>query len=113
MIDLNCTGTEDSVWNCLYNGLIDYYSCPHKHDASIICQSLYINMLFQFYWILDINTPMDNCNDGDIRLSGGNTQYEGKVEVCINRVWGGICSPGWGSFDSRVVCRQLGHLESG
>ena len=43
IIDLNCTGEEDSVWNCSYNGTVDYYSCSSNHDASIICQGIYIS----------------------------------------------------------------------
>ena len=45
IIDLNCTGEEDSVWNCSYNGTVDYYTCPSNHDASIICQGIYIIIL--------------------------------------------------------------------
>ena len=65
---------------------------------------------------------MADCEDGDVRLVGGNTQYEGRVEVCINRVWGTVCSSRyssrrstyyWGMPDSNVVCRQLGHMELG
>ena len=56
---------------------------------------------------------MANCRDGDIRLTGGVTDYEGRVQICINKAWGGVCIPGWGGFDSRVVCRQLGHMERG
>ena len=73
--------------------------------------------------ILDINTTIADCDDGDIRLVGGITQYEGRVEVCINRVWGTVCSSRysswwstyyyWGTPDSNVVCRQLGHIGLG
>ena len=67
---------------------------------------------------------MSDCEDGDVRLVGGNTQYEGRVEVCINHVWGTVCSSRysswwwfsryyWGTPDSNVVCRQLGHMELG
>ena len=66
---------------------------------------------------------MADCEDGDVRLVGGNTQYEGRVEVCINQVWGTVCSSRysswwstyyyWGTPDSNVVCRQLGHMELG
>ena len=37
IIDLNCTGNEQSIWNCSYNGLLNY-ECPKYYDASIICQ---------------------------------------------------------------------------
>ena len=52
---------------------------------------------------------MSDCSDGDVRLVGGSTEYEGRVEVCINRAWGTICRYSWSTSDSNVVCRQLGH----
>ena len=65
---------------------------------------------------------MADCKNGDVRLVGGSTQYEGRVEVCINHVWGTVCSSGyyslwsyyyWGTQESNVICRQLGHMELG
>ena len=40
IIDLNCTGAEGSVFNCSYNGTVDFYSCEASHDASVICQGI-------------------------------------------------------------------------
>ena len=61
-----------------------------------------------------------NCSDGDVRLVDGSVNYEGRVEVCINRVWGTVCSTtyrynyaNWDLNDAKVVCRQLGHQELG
>ena len=34
--DLNCTGSEESIWDCPHNGLNKY--CYHYKDASVICQ---------------------------------------------------------------------------
>ena len=47
------------------------------------------------------------CN-GDVRLVGGNSVSEGRVEMCYNGVWGSICIHGWDNSDAGIVCRQLG-----
>ena len=50
------------------------------------------------------------CNNYDVRLVTASSTYRsyGRVEFCRNNQWGTICDDGWGSFDARVVCRQLG-----
>ena len=56
---------------------------------------------------------MGDCENGHIRLVEGSTQYEGRVEVCMNHIWGTVCSSMWGTLNSNVVCKQLGHMELG
>ena len=47
-----------------------------------------------------------------MRLVGGKSAYEGRVEVCLSQRWGSVCGDGWSLADSQVVCRELGHPSS-
>ena len=53
------------------------------------------------------------CVQGDIRLVGGSTAREGRVEVCNNNAWGTVCDDAFGTNDARVACRQLGFSDTG
>ena len=54
-----------------------------------------------------------NCETGDIRLVGGSLESEGRLEVCVNQLWGTVCSRSWDNKETRVACKQLGHQELG
>ena len=53
------------------------------------------------------------CGNGEIRLVGGTTELEGRVEICYNSTWGTVCDDLWGTQDANVACSQLGYSNTG
>ena len=43
-----------------------------------------------------------------IRLVGGQNNYEGRLEIFLGGAWGTVCDDSFGNIDASVVCRQLG-----
>ena len=59
-------------------------------------------------WFRSPNAYLVLCQDGQIRLSGGQSPTEGRVEICFNNQWGTVCDDFWDARDATVVCTQLG-----
>ncbi|XP_042322861.1 lysyl oxidase homolog 3 isoform X2 [Sceloporus undulatus] len=95
MNEVQCLGTEKSLWSCPHKN-ITQEGCKHAEDAAVRC-----NVPYMAY-------------ETTIRLSGGRSRFEGRVEVVLGAVshgvrrWGLICGDGWGTLEAMVVCRQLG-----
>lgn len=43
-----------------------------------------------------------------IRLVGGASPAEGRLQIFVNNTWGVVCDHYWTNVDSHVVCNQLG-----
>ncbi|XP_054845760.1 lysyl oxidase homolog 3 isoform X1 [Eublepharis macularius] len=95
MNEVQCAGSERSLWSCPYKN-ITQEACKHSEDAGVRCNVPYMGY------------------ETTIRLSGGRSRFEGRVEVALGagsngtHQWGLICGDGWGTLAAMVVCRQLG-----
>ena len=49
------------------------------------------------------------CLHGEVRLSGGQTEWEGRVEICLEQRWGTVGNDGWTKVKNQVVCNSLGY----
>ena len=46
--------------------------------------------------------------NGDVKLSGSSDPLRGRIEICMNEMWGTICDDFWDVNDTAVICQQLG-----
>ena len=83
-------------------------------DMPFLSLHHYTNLQLQCVLVVFLLFPVPtNCSQGQIRLRGGSNQREGRVEICISRVWGTICDTQWDYREAQVACRQLGYTALG
>ena len=56
-----------------------------------------------------LSIAVQRCTHGTLRLVGGPVDSAGRVEICINGVWGTVCDDLWDESDAAIVCRELGY----
>ena len=100
------------VYLPIYSCLIAGYFKPGIYY--VVLHVLFLKPISFFsFFAIDLTVEPANCGTGDIRLVGGSLESEGRLEVCVNQLWGTVCSRYWDYEETRIACRQLGHQELG
>eukprot|EP00057_Strongylocentrotus_purpuratus_P008414 XP_011662888.1 PREDICTED: neurotrypsin-like [Strongylocentrotus purpuratus] len=84
--NFDCQGFQPSILRC---GRIGVNNCQYRRNAGVRCYE-------------GILAP--------VRLAGGPSLQEGRVEILYNGEWGTVCDRGWTVFDkpSDIVCYSIG-----
>ena len=74
----------------------------------LLCLQFLLVMYAQFIFIF----VLVSCDEGSIRLVGGASDLEGRLEVCLDQAWGTVTDFFFNLPDARVACRQLGYNDT-
>jgi hypothetical protein len=90
--DVRCTGRQLSLLECGFRRNLTH--SVHLEDVGVKCKKA-------------------ECDDGDLRLVGGDSENDGLLQVCFSGRWGTVNVDGWTQVDTQVTCRQLGFNNAG
>lgn len=78
-----------------------------------ICYSFKITSKLISFWTDSRRVAPVDCTTSAIRIRPLSNATSGRVEICINNVWGTVCDNGFGYNEAAVVCGQLNMFRKG
>ena len=84
--DISCAGGESSIGECRIH---TSSTCSYNREGWVKCQlGKRINFCVSK---LILSATTADCTNGTVRLVGGTTNREGRVDFCIQGHWASIC----------------------
>ena len=105
--NITCSSGSNSLSSCTLTTADCIPNCPLS-NVWISCFSM---CYYEYLVIVCILSDPGECTGNSIRLVDGYVANEGRVELCVNGVWGSVCGDGWDATDAHIACIQLGHPE--
>ncbi|XP_067928280.1 deleted in malignant brain tumors 1 protein-like isoform X2 [Watersipora subatra] len=100
-----CTEQNKKISDCPHLLVTSSAHCMKRADeVAVICQPNEETTSF-----FTTQLPLNFTADDSVRLVGGTTEYEGRVEVLINGTWGRVCDKqeSWSYTNMAFVCGAL------
>ena len=100
---------EANLNDCPYVGSTEE-TCAASDNVYIVCQGKRLTAQIVLSIIIShkaLGTAYSDCEDGEVRLTGGLNVREGRVEICFNKAWGTVCSTRFSNVDAAVACSSM------
>ena len=102
--DVKCGAAMTRIDECVFTGWgVSSTFCNHNDDAGVQC----IGVAPPFPPSPPPSPPHAPARPGDVRLVGGPSQLEGRLEIYHESIWGSICDDGWGEEETTAACSQV------
>ena len=107
-----CTGTEQTISQCSRSS----YSLDEGRAAissvevaGVQCSSYNPSIVDACLPVSDTSSLAPQCNESHLRLAGGMSPNEGRLEFCYQRQWSPFCT--LSHIEASVACKQLGYTQ--
>ncbi|KFM08851.1 Deleted in malignant brain tumors 1 protein, partial [Aptenodytes forsteri] len=119
----HCEGTESCLWDCAQVTLGNP-TCSAREAATVVCSGksgvafygfvFHLSPACYFYcskssrcYSIHFPTLLSPGPAESLRLSGGESRCDGRVEISLHGMWSRVLDDDWDIKDAHVVCRQL------
>ena len=109
---VRCFGTESNIFDCSYGNNTNKGGIQYPTRDGLYCEPGTYNVLYTYtcYACTHNYVVLASCRDGEVRLTEGENELEGRLEMCFNQRWGTVSDDGgWSEASAQVVCSDLGY----